>query len=186
MILTLLRHAEVVEEYQGKYNGHIDIALSCNGVKQAKKLALELQGEVYDAIYCSNLLRAKQTLELLNIKNTQIIYSEKLREKSWGIHEGKSFEEIEKSGIKYENFEQWIYALDGENIDEFIKKIKVYFEEIIFTSNAKNILIITHSGVIKSLLKIFLNTSLREAFSQNLEYASFIKLEKINSKFRIL
>ncbi len=171
MKITLLRHAEVLEEYQGKYNGHIDIPLSQNGRGQAAKLALEFSGEVFDKIYCSDLIRAKETLQLLELK-LEPIYSQNLREKSWGVHEGKSFDEIQAMGIKYENFEQWIGALDGEDMQEYIQNINNYFQEVIFKQKCEHILVVTHSGVIKVLLSILNNYSVEQAFSIKLPYAS--------------
>jgi len=170
--ITLLRHAEVQEEYLGKYNGHIDISLSQNGKIQAKELSTEFQTKKFDKIYCSDLHRAKETLELLELPG-QVIYSSKLREKSWGIHEGKSFDEIQAMGIVYKNFEQYIEALDGENMQEYILNIEHYFKEVIFQDKATNILVVTHSGVIKVLLSILNNTSLEDAFGLSLPYSSF-------------
>ena len=176
MKITLVRHGEVIERYRSKYNGHIDIALSPQGKAQAKELANKLQNRSFDAIYSSDLLRAKQTLEAFTYK-IKPIYSEKLREKSWGKHEGKSFAEIEAEGIKYQNFQQWIEALDGEDVALFRARIKNYFNEIITENSDSNILVITHSGVIKTLLSLHKNCSLEEAFFINLPYASFIELE---------
>jgi len=176
MKITLVRHGEVLKKYRGKYNGHNDIALSLHGKEQAKELAKKLQDRSFDAIYSSDLLRAKQTLEAFEYKIAPI-YSTQLREKSWGKHEGKSFQEIEAEGIKYKNFQQWINALDGEDIALFKKRIKDYFNKIITKNNASHILVITHSGVIKTLLSLHKNCSLEEAFSINLPYGSFIELE---------
>ena len=52
MKITLVRHAEVLESHQGKYNGHIDISLSENGRLQAIELAHKLKDEDFDSIYC--------------------------------------------------------------------------------------------------------------------------------------
>ena len=185
MTITLVRHAQVIEEYQGKYNGHIDIPLSKDGELQAKKLKDSLSTEIYDAIYCSDLLRARQTLEILGYE-VKAIFSHRLREKSWGIHEGKSFQEIEESGIKYQNFEQWLHDLDGEDIDDYTNNVEKYFDETIYKSKAKNILIITHSGFIKTLLSIIKQISREKAFSQNLDYASYVKLKYTNKKLSII
>ena len=176
MTLTLVRHGEVIEPYQGKYNGHIDIGLSKNGTKQAKKVAKQLSSIKFDKIYCSDLRRAKETLSTFKYAQ-EVIYTPRLREKSWGRHEGKSFEEIEADGLKYENFLQWVNALDGENMQEYIESIDNYFKETIFKQNAQNILIVTHAGVIKTLLHLTRNISLEEAFSTPLPYSSYIKLE---------
>jgi broad specificity phosphatase PhoE len=173
MKITLLRHTEVVEKYQGKYNGHIDISLSVDGKKEAKKLALELKNNNFDKVYCSDLLRAKQTLEMLDL-SVSPIFTKKLREKSWGRHEGKSYDEITKEGIIYQNFEQWINALDGEDISTYQQRIKDYFYTTILKQNAQHILVVTHSGVIKTLFSILHNLSLEEAFSLKIDYGYFI------------
>jgi len=185
MKITFVRHAEVIEEYQGKYNGHIDIPLSQNGKLQAKKLALKLKDEKFDKIYCSDLLRARETLDAFNY-TTKPIFSEKLREKSWGIHEGKSFDEIQKMGIKYENFEQWVSALDGEDIQTYTDKVKHYFYTTILNKKSSNTLIITHSGFIKTLLGIIQNSPIKETFNIQLPYGSYIILDSLNMEFSII
>ncbi len=179
MKITLVRHAEVAEEYQGRYNGHIDISLSKKGKEDAKGLAKKLKHIAFDKVYCSDLLRAKETLSAFNV-DKEIIYTERLREKSWGRHEGKSFHEIVESGIEYKNFEQWINALGGEDIENYTQRLKEYFYETILKQNVENILIVTHSGVIKTLLSIIKNISLEEAFSTELPYSSFITLDTIH------
>ena len=176
MKLTLIRHAKVEESYIGKYNGHNDIGLSKEGLLQAKKLAKKVQEKRFDKVYCSDLTRAKETLKAFNLKS-ETIFTQEIREKSWGVHEGMSFEEIEETGIKYKNFNQWIEALDGERTREYRERIKKYFYEVIAKDEAKNILVVTHAGVIKMLLSIHNKLSLEEAFAIKLDYASFIELE---------
>lgn len=182
MKITLVRHAEVIEEYQGKYNGHIDIPLSQNGKLQAKKLAFKLKDEKFDKIYCSDLIRARETLNAFKYA-TKPIFSEKLREKSWGIHEGKSFDEIQKMGIKYENFEQWISDLDGESTQAYTKQVKQYFYTTILAQKSPNILIVTHSGFIKTLLSIVKNSHIKETFEVQLPYGSYIILDSSTMTF---
>jgi alpha-ribazole phosphatase/probable phosphoglycerate mutase len=176
MKITLIRHAQVIQEYLGKYNGHIDIPLSQEGLNQTKKLASQLQGCKFDKVYCSDLLRAKQTLEALDLPQTPI-FTKELREKSWGRHEGKSYDEITQEGIVYENFEQWLNALDGEDIYTYQQRIKEYFLQNIFQEKVNHILVVTHSGVIKTLLGILNNYTLEEAFSLKIDYTSTTVLE---------
>jgi len=181
MKITLIRHAEVVEEYRGKYNGHIDIGLSQNGKLQAKEVVKKLQNREFDRVYCSDLLRAKETLLAFNL-TCERTFTPHLREKSWGVHEGMSFEEIEASGIKYRDFNQWIEALDGEDIQTYIKRVKEYFFETILQESANQVLVITHAGVIKTLLSLIKHISLEEAFSIALPYSSFISLELLDNR----
>ncbi len=176
MKIYFVRHAEVSKEYIGKYNGHIDIPISKNGKQQAKELGKKLSPIHFDRIYCSDLIRAKQTLDNFGL-NQEVIYSKKLREKSWGKHEGMSFEEIEKSGIKYENFKQWISALDGEGIESYTHSLEKYFKEIILQDKSENILIVTHAGVIRTLLSVIQKIPLEESFKTKLSYSSYIVLK---------
>lgn len=171
MKLTLIRHCEVEEKYLGCYNGHIDIGLSQKGYKQAKELAEKLNNENYDAIFCSDLLRAKESIKYFqNLEN--IFYTDKLREKSWGEDEGKTYHQIcEAKNITYENFDQWIGALGGESVEEFTTRVKNFFFDYLSSSNCKNVLVITHSGVIKTFFSLHNKTSLEKEFSQKVKYA---------------
>lgn len=181
MNLTIIRHASVEEKYLGCYNGHIDIGLSQQGILDAKGLKKQINPNDYDAVYCSNLKRAIQTADALELKD--IIYTDALREKSWGEHEGKSFDEI---GIEYENFTQYIDALGGESVEDFVRRVKSFLYSVPphkrwNKSSISNILIITHSGVIKTLLSFHENISLEDAFNKNIPYLSItrIKIENI-------
>lgn len=174
MPITLVRHAEVEEEYIGKYNGHIDIALSQRGKEQAKILADKLKSEKYDKIYCSDLRRARETLQEFSFR-VKPTFTKELREKSWGRHEGKSFEEIESEGIKYENFTQWLDALDGERVEEFEKRVLKFFKAL--EKSEENILIVTHAGVIKVIQAFYNSSTLEDAFMQSLGYGEFCDLK---------
>ena len=182
MKITLVRHAQVQEFYIGKYNGHIDIGLSEHGKLQAQELAEKLQDEEFDKIYCSDLIRARETLKAFKLSG-EVIFSDRLREKSWGVHEGKSFDEIVDEGIEYKNFGQWISALDGEEIASYTRSLTEYFYNIILKDKSKNILIVTHSGTIKTLISLIDNISLEQAFSRELPYSSFITLNRLNMTF---
>ncbi len=172
MRLTLVRHCEVDERYLGCYNGHIDIGLSKKGYDQAFELARKLKDENYDAIFCSDLVRAKETLKhFKNIDN--VIYSDQLREKSWGEDEGKTYDDICRlKNITYKSFDQWIDALGGEDVEDFINRVKEFFFTYLPNKNYENVLIITHSGVIKTFFSLHNNSTLEEAFCQKVDYGS--------------
>jgi len=172
--ITLVRHSEVDEAYHKRYNGHIDIGLSRRGVEQAKALAKKFEDKTFDLVYCSDLLRAKETLKPFK-QSKEAIYTEKLREKSWGKHEGKSFDEIIAEGeIVYEDFKQWIEALDGEQYTQYIQRVKEFFLEYLSSREAENVLVITHAGVIRVLIAIVQELSLEEAFCIEVPYAAYI------------
>lgn len=177
MKLTLVRHCEVDERYKNCYNGHNDIGLSENGEVQAKELCEELDALEFDAVFCSDLKRTKESLKhSLHVKSA--IYTDKLREKSWGEHEGMSYDEIAlREKTEYINFLQWIDVLGGEPYEDYIKRVKEFFLYYLPSLKKENILVITHAGVIRVLLSIIYDISLEEAFSVKVAYNSITILE---------
>ncbi len=174
MRVTLVRHAEVDESYKNCYNGHNEIGLSKIGEIQARKVAKELDAMEFDAVFCSDLRRAKETLKY-SIHAKDAFFSDRLREKSWGKHEGLSFDEIiAQNEIEYINFLQWIEALDGEPYAEYIKRVEEFFLFFLPSLNKENILVVTHAGVIRVLMSIVKKITLEEAFDISVENGSFI------------
>jgi broad specificity phosphatase PhoE len=181
MKITLVRHAEVEEKYLGCYNGHIDIGLSKKGYADAKELKKHFNTSEFDAIFCSDLIRAKETLKQF-INSDDVTYTKELREKSWGKYEGMSFEEIiSTTNLNYVNFEQWTDALGGEEIAKFTSRVEKFFFEYLPTLKKNNVLVVTHSGVIKTFMHLLKDISLEEAFCLSVPYSSFVVY---NSKTR--
>jgi len=101
-----------------------------------------------------------------------------LREKSWGRHEGKSFDEIiAHEDFGYENFEQWINALDGEAYPAYIKRVKDFFKGFLPACASGDVLVMTHAGIIRVLIHLLENISLEEAFCKPFGYANYIVLD---------
>lgn len=186
MRMTLLRHGEVEKAYRQCYNGHIDIGLSDKGVEDAQRLALHLDKQDFDAIYCSDLKRTRQTLEPLVASSMRPlpVFTECLREKSWGVHEGMTYESIvERDGLNYESFEQWIRALDGEPYDTYIQRISDFFTEFLPAQEHDDVLIVTHAGVIRVLIHLLQKISLEEAFGIDFPYGAYMTLDTKGWKF---
>lgn len=177
MLITLIRHAEVDEAYHKCYNGHIDIELSSKGKKEAKELANHFFDIEFNAIFCSDLKRCKQTLASFDL-TVKPVYTAQLREKSWGKHEGKTFDDIiQNESFCYENFEQWINALDGEEYSSYITRVKDFFTGFLPSCSSGKVLVMTHAGVIRVLMHILQGISLEEAFCKNFAYANYITLD---------
>jgi alpha-ribazole phosphatase len=182
MIITLVRHGEVEEAYQRCYNGHNNIGLSLKGKEEAALLANCFHDRSFDAVYCSDLKRCRQTIEPFT--QNSIVYTPLLREKSWGRHEGMGFEAIvERDGLEYKSFEQWITALDGEPYDAYIERIKHFFTEHLPQQSQENVLVVTHAGVIRVLMHLLQNITLEDAFSVNFPYSAYTTLNTKTWKF---
>jgi len=184
MLITLIRHAEVEKKFKGRYIGHTNAELSQHGVADSINFSNYFiqnhQHSDFDAIFCSDLIRCKQTLKpiMKNLKSElPPQYTDILREKSWGRHEGLSYKEIcQAENVCYKNFEQWLNILDGEKNAEFIQRINNFIERLI-NNELKNILIITHAGVIHTFIHLLSKLSFEDSFYIKIPYASFVVLD---------
>jgi broad specificity phosphatase PhoE len=87
--LLLARHGETDWNADGRLQGHTDRPLSDHGRRQARKLAEELSDEEIEAIYSSDLARARETAEIVGERlGLPIELDADLREKDWGNWEG--------------------------------------------------------------------------------------------------
>jgi len=150
-----------------------DIELSDLGKEQANLLGKWLQGEYkIDVFYSSKLRRAKETSEIVNnYLNLLIIFKDELREATFYIPNflsgwsnpyqfGKNLEDtnsIVKGFIKEEDFEVDNLRLKKDTVRQeykiFKSKIEKTIKEIIADNWDKTVLIITHGGVIGTIIR---------------------------------
>ena len=87
--LLLVRHGETDWNADGRLQGHTDRPLSDFGRRQARQLAEELADESLEAIYASDLARARETAEIVGGRlELPVVLEPDLREKDWGTWEG--------------------------------------------------------------------------------------------------
>lgn len=87
--LLLVRHGETDWNAEGRLQGHSDRPLSEYGRRQARQLAEELEGDEVEAIYSSDLARARETAEIVGERlGIPVVLEPALREKDWGTWEG--------------------------------------------------------------------------------------------------
>ena len=95
MRLILVRHGLTEWNAGGRYQGQSNVALSDTGRKQARFLAERFPVRQLDAIYTSDLDRAKETAECVGKRLGLTVCPEKaFRELSFGDWEGLTYQEI--------------------------------------------------------------------------------------------
>ena len=96
MRLFLVRHGQTAWNIAGRAQGHTDIPLDEVGLRQRELLKNAFDGVRLDRIYCSDLLRAKQTAEaLVSATGAPIEHHRELRERGFGSWEGESFVDLQ-------------------------------------------------------------------------------------------
>ncbi len=94
--IYFVRHGETDANKKGIFQGHLDVPLSCFGRRQASMAALALKEVPFDAVYSSDLKRAKETSEaIMKYQNCRLVLDARLREVHLGIFQGNTLEQNE-------------------------------------------------------------------------------------------
>ena len=167
MILYIVRHGETDFNAQGRYCGSTDIPLNQKGIEQAKQLAYRLAEIDFDIIVTSPLMRARQTAEIISeFSNIPVIVSNEFKERSSGVYEGLTAEEIKE---KYPDLweRRCTRQVDdaptnGETIRQFDTRIVEALLKLEKEYSDKTVLLVTHGFVSRSINRHYKNLSYDE------------------------
>ena len=180
--LLLVRHGDTELNSAERYWGHSDVRLSAAGLRQAEKLRERLVAEKIDIIYSSDLKRASVTAETIAARHQlPVIICAELREINIGQLEGLTFEEVnqlypEVAKLWAERSPELKYP-GGESLDEFSNRVSKFLSRLEKHSAEETILIVAHSGVLRTLMCQLLGIELRYRWQLRLDLASFSIVE---------
>ena len=159
--LIIVRHAESALNEQNRIQGHKDSGLTPKGLYQAEQLSKKIKKIPIDKIYSSDLGRAySTTLEIVRHTKLPIVRDPLLREIHLGDWEGMTPEEVDRLYDK--GYQKWlkkpssINIPNAESLRHFKKRVTARVKTIARTNRVKNVLIVTHGGVITALLSEWL------------------------------
>ncbi len=133
--LLLVRHGETDWNAVGRLQGHTDRPLTDYGRRQAAKLADELAGEEFDAVYASDLARARETADIVAEQlRLPVVQDPDLREKNWGSWEGLTA--VERDRVEFV----------GESTEQHQARMFRALERISRRYPHGNVLVVTHGG----------------------------------------
>ncbi len=175
--IYLIRHGEVVNHHEGRYNGFNDVDITEEGVKQMKSVAERLNGAKVSAVYCSDLIRAYRGAEIINNgRSLPIIKNTGLRERNIGVWENLTLEEIMKS---YKD--EWNRFLNdvvdfkpdgGESMKEVDARVNKELTKIVEDHKGDEILMVAHGGVNRTVLCRALGLDLKYLFRIEQRYGA--------------
>jgi len=183
----ILRHGEskmnVKEILISQVPEKIPCPLTKRGKEQVLKAAKKLKKEKIDLIFSSDLLRTKQTAEIVGKElGIKPIFEKSLREIKAGIFEGKKIKEYEGFWKSYqEKYEK--RPKGGENYSDCQKRIYHFFKKLERKYQGKTILIVSHQRPL-TMLEAAVNGFLIEEISEKLERKKIknAQLKKIDFK----
>ena len=156
--IYLVRHGEVDWNVKGLVLGQKDFPLNQKGRRQAKKLAKTIANTRLDAIFSSDLMRAKETAEVIaHSRNLTVKTSKALREQTFGRYEGWDKEKFINLFDKWNEMsdeERHKYTLseDVESNENAVNRLINFIRRISNNFIGKTILIVTHGAIMRYLL----------------------------------
>lgn len=153
MKLYVIRHGETLENANDCLVGRLNSPLTNEGIKQAKKVREYFEDKTIDLIISSPLDRCRQTAEIISAGKIPINYSNSLLGRDHGEFTGKP-----KNSINFDEY--WNYNKDikyekAESVRDLYNRVAKLVEDIKVKYNDKNIIIVTHSGVMRVLYYYF-------------------------------
>ncbi len=192
MKIYLIRHAR-----QSSPACNVDVDLSEEGIEQARLLGRRLEKYHFDALYSSDLVRAVQTAKIAFDTNDELCKNMKVRKElneiNFGNLTGKDDKLVKKFYNKY--YETQLNKFRNKEDDSLLSDFFVPEDDMLYpegedtymlmqrvlpvvkewiNSGYENIAVVTHGGVIRSLVSSLLSGSYnrRLMFASSLENCS--------------
>lgn len=129
------------------------------GIRQAKEVANFLRKTKIDAIFSSNLTRAKKTAKIIAFERKIHVQTENLlRERTWGSLEGKNLGKIarkirkELEQLSHEGKMKYKPVPDAESWDDAASRLTQFLLQISASYVGKTVLIVSHGNIMRALL----------------------------------
>ena len=165
MKVYAFRHGETdFNKMQYVQGGGTDTPLNDTGRQQAEKLAERLSDLTFTALFSSDLVRAKQTAEIVNkTLLLDVFYTPLLRETHYGIVEAmrlsdvdarSEFTDIMKAVDDPQNPERHdVHFPEGESRNMSVSRLLRLFK--LLYPLGGDLLLSTHGGILRSMLRIY-------------------------------
>lgn len=164
----VIRHGQTGWNAEGRWQGHADVALSAEGIAQARALAKRLSAVDFAAVYSSDLERARETGRILaEATGAPLVIDPRLRELNLGALQGLTHAEIHE---RYpDDVDQMrVNYLDhvitrGESRRALQARAYAAWQDMLEQTGSRPIALVSHGGTIRLLLLRLLDPAQRDA-----------------------
>jgi probable phosphoglycerate mutase len=169
--LILIRHGETDWNLARRFQGHQDISLNAEGLRQAHGAARRLgqrpldyglatpPGQSPALLFTSDLMRCRQTAEPIGqALGLAPIVEPRLRERTFGVLEGLTVDELRRDHA--ESFARWQarepdFAVErAESLRIFAARVQGVLDDLIARYAGRTLVMVTHGGVLDVVYRI--------------------------------
>lgn len=182
MDIYLIRHTPVNVE-EGVCYGFSDVDIMENHNTDFKEIKQKLCDLKNAKIYSSPSKRCK--LLASHLSETDPTMDERIKELNFGDWEMKKWTDIDEEKAKAwgDNFVT-TPTPNGEAYIDLHKRALLFFNELL-KNDTETAIVVTHGGVIRSILSYIMDFPLENSFKLQIDYSSVTKIVFNNGRFQI-
>ncbi len=182
--------ADVYEEQRDKLLLHLPVdpmAIFSSPLSRCKRLATDLATALSVG---SRIETAPGQTNVIDAHQPVVQYDDRLKEFHFGDWEMKPWADIDRAEL-----DPWmadfvnVRTPNGENFSDLFGRVSSFWQEQILPladqPTSQSVCIVSHGGVIRALLCLFLDLSLQNAYRINLDYGAVTKLTLTGSSYTI-
>ena len=175
--LILVRHGRTKLHHDERFWGKTDVELSDTGIMQAEQLRDRLAKEKINAIYTSQLSRARVTAEIIAAKHgVNVQTCSDLNECNFGFVEGLTFTEIQQLHPELaetlSGFDTLAQFPGGESFTELDERVQSLLPRLTKHKEKETVLIVAHGGTLLLLICHLLEIDIKNWRKMRLDLAS--------------
>lgn len=165
--IYLMRHGETAWSKSGRFTGRSDISLTQRGEAEARQLGERLHSLTFSHIFCSPLLRARQTCELAGLSSNLRI-DDDLTEWDYGCFVSRTYSDIVDVHPRWNLFRDG--CPNGESPAEITARVDCFLDRCSLLNG--NIALFAHGHVGRVLAARWIGLDTQHAESLSLDTAS--------------
>ena len=173
--LYVLRHGMTDWNVVKKLQGQTDIPLNDEGIAMAKEAGEKYRDVHFDTCFCSPLVRARRTADLLlKGRDIPIEYDDRLKEIAFGDYEGLLYTELSDDHPVKKAFrdpEHFVPAKGGESIKQLIERTGDFLHEKVrpLLDKDMDVLIVGHGAMNSSIIVNVKELPVEEFWNEGIE-----------------
>ncbi|WP_298740454.1 alpha-ribazole phosphatase [uncultured Chitinophaga sp.] len=181
MDIYLIRHTTPAIE-RGTCYGFADLDVASTFTEEATRVKSMLPGKPF-AVYASPLQRCSKLARFLFEDN--FTTDDRLKELNFGNWEMQRWDDIGPNALQ-SWMDNYVYTRvpGGESYEDLYQRAVAIFQEVI--ARGRDAVLVTHSGVIRSLLAYVTQTPLEQSFELRVEYGRVARLRVEHGKVELL
>ncbi|MFC3997453.1 histidine phosphatase family protein [Nocardiopsis sediminis] len=161
--VVLARHGRTPWHADNRYAGSSDVPIDDVGRGQAAVLAQWAAGFAPDALYCSPLLRARQTAApVAEATGLTARTDDRIREVAFGVAEGRTLDELDPQVVARFRADPVAHAFpDGEDPRAAAARAAAWVQETALAHDGGRVLAIAHNTLLRLLVCHVMGAPLR-------------------------